>query len=152
MRVAKAADEKQIVSGVVLDPYEIDTQGEWVPPATVEATAHDYVKKSRVIGREHRKPANAEMVESWIVPYPSQQDYDNAMAGLSHKAYEMPYGDDTVHSGAWIMGVQLGDAEWSAYKAKEITGFSIGGFSSKTKVSKSAMPTVEFVPLSPVVK
>jgi uracil-DNA glycosylase family 4 len=146
-RVAKSAGEKQIVYGVVLDPYEVDTQEEWAPPATIEQTAHGYLRRSRVVGREHLRKATADLVESWCVHYPTSQDYQAAMTLQPHRAYEMPFGDDVVHSGAWIAGVKLGDAEWAAYKRGEITGFSIGGFSAKVQVARSSMPKVEFVRL-----
>jgi uracil-DNA glycosylase len=146
-RVMKASREKQIVYGVVLDPYEIDTQTEWVPPSEVESTAHEYLRKSRVLGREHVRKDNADLVESWCVHYPSPEDYRAAMSLLPHKSYVMPFGEDHVHSGAWVAGVHLSDEAWAAYKRGEITGFSIGGFSHKTTVHRSAMPKVEFVQL-----
>ena len=146
VKVTKSAEEKQIVYGVVLDPYEIDSQGEWVPPAVIEKAAHDYLRLSRVIGREHLRRDSAELVESHVVDYPTPEDYLNAMALLPHSAYSQPYGNDTVHSGAWIAGVRLDDAGWAAYKKGDITGFSIGGFSSKTKMDQGQMPKVEFVP------
>lgn len=146
VKVAKAAAEKQIVYGVVIDPYEVDTQDEWVPPAEAEATAHDYLRQSRVVGREHLKQDRANVVESFLVEYPTREDYQKAMTLQPHSAYEMPYGDDIVHSGSWIAGVQLDDAGWAAYKRGDITGFSIGGFSQKTRMDKSSMPKVTFVP------
>lgn len=150
VRISKAADEKQIVYGVVLDPYTVDTQGEWVPPAEIESTAHGFVKRSRVIGVEHKRKATASLVESFVVPYPTAKDYKAAMSNLPHVAYEMPYGEDKVHSGSWIAGVELGPEEWAAYKRGDITGFSIGGFSFKTRVPMAAMPAVEFAKLAPV--
>jgi uracil-DNA glycosylase family 4 len=147
-RVTKAAQDKQIVYGVVLDPYEIDTQDEWSPPAMIEETAHGYLRKSRVVGREHTRKATAEVVESWVEQYPTPEDYKAAMSLQPHRAYVRPFGSDKVHSGSWVMGVHLGDAEWDAYKRGEITGFSIGGFSAKVTVNKQAMPKVEFVTLA----
>lgn len=149
VRVAKAADEKQIVYGVVLDPYEIDTQGEWVPPAVIEATSIDYMRNSRAVGREHTKLASAEVVASWCEEYPSTADYKAAHALQPHRAYERPYGDSVLKSGQWVLGVKLGNAEWAAFKAGEITGFSIGAFTAKTRVSTTAMPSVDFVKLTP---
>lgn len=149
-RIAKAADEEQIVVGVVLDPYEIDTQGEWVPPAVIKDTAHGFLE-SRVIGHEHRKQASAgtRLVESWVERYPSLEDEKKAHNLQPHTAYETKYGDDKVHSGAWMVAVKLGDADWAAYKRGEITGFSVGGFSYKTNVTKAAMPAVKFVAGAP---
>jgi uracil-DNA glycosylase len=151
VRILKAADEKQIVYGVVLDPYMVDTQGEWVPPAEIESTAHGFVKKSRVIGVEHSRKANAQLVESFVVPYPTAKDYQAALSNLPHEAYEMPYGTDSIHSGAWVAGAELGKEEWAAYKRGEISGFSIGGFSFRTTVPLATMPAVKFLKLAPIV-
>jgi uracil-DNA glycosylase/2'-5' RNA ligase len=149
VKVAKAAAEKQIVYCVAIDPYEVDTQDEWIPPAVAEQAAHDYLRQSRVIGREHTRKDRADLVESSCVPYPSKEDYQKAMTLQPHSAWEMPYGDDVVHSGAWIVGIKLDADGWAAYKRGDITGVSIGGFSAKTRADKASMPEVTFVPLVP---
>jgi len=82
-----------------------------------------------------------------MVPYPSREDYDNAMANEPHKAYTMPFGDDVVHSGSWVLGTKLGDAEWAKVKAGELNAYSIGGYGNRKKTAKSSMPQVEFVEL-----
>lgn len=146
-RVVKAADEKQIVYGVVLDPYRVDLQQEWIPPAEIESTAHGFLKKSRVIGFEHIERADAQIVESWVEPYPSKEDYLAAMKGLPHQAFTRKFGDDEIHSGTWVAGVQLGDKEWALHKQGKLNAFSVGGFSFKSKVTTAAMPEVEFIRL-----
>ena len=72
---------------------------------------------------------------------------DNVNFYNLNKVFSMPFGSDEVHSGSWLAGVQLGDAAWAAYKRGEITGFSIGGFSLKTRVPQASMPKVEVVRL-----
>ena len=146
-KVSKAQPEKQIVYGVVLDPYVVDLQGDWLSPATIEASAHGFLKKSRVIGLEHVTKADAQVVESWIEPYPSAQDYRAAMDGLPHKAFSKAFGSDLVHSGTWIAGVQVGDKEWALHKEGKLNSFSVGGFSLKSVVDSSEMPDVEFIEL-----
>lgn len=146
-RVVKAASEKQIVYGVVLDSYRVDLQNEWVPPAEIESTAHGFLKKSRVIGLEHVERANAQIVESWVEPYPSKEDYLAALDNRPHRAFVRKFGDDEIHSGAWVAGVQLGDKEWALYKAGNLNAFSVGGFSFKSKVTTAAMPEVTFIRL-----
>lgn len=143
--VAKSDEEKQIVYGVVLDPYDVDLQTEWVPPTEIESTAHGFLKKSRVIGFEHSERADAQLVESWVEAYPSPDDYRAAMDNQPHRAIVRQFGSDRVHSGAWIAGVELGDREWALYKKGELDAFSVGGFSFKTRVTTAAMPDVEFV-------
>lgn len=146
-RVVKAAVEKQIVYGVVLDPYRVDLQREWVPPAEIESTAHGFVKKSRVIGFEHLERADARLVESWVEPYPSREDYLAALENRPHRVFKRQFGDDEIHSGSWVAGVELGDKEWAQYKKGELGAFSIGGFSFKSKVTTAAMPEVSFIRL-----
>lgn len=143
--VSKSAGEKQIVYGVVLDPYIVDTHGDWIPPSEIEQTAHDYLETSRVIGLEHREKATAKLVESWVIEYPSPADREAAFLGLPHRAFKRKFGDDTVCSGTWMIGVQLSDELWTQYQAGEITGLSIGGFSQKLPTNTSAMPDVTFI-------
>jgi hypothetical protein len=147
VRIAKSVGEKQIVYGVVLDPYRVDLQDEWVPPAEIESTAHGFLKKSRVIGFEHFERAEAQLVESWVEPYPSRADYDAATENRPHRAFMRKFGDDVIHSGTWVAGVQLGDKEWQLYKQGKLNAFSVGGFSFKSKVTTAAMPKVEFTEL-----
>jgi hypothetical protein len=145
--VVKSDLEKQIVYGVVLDPYAVDLQGDWVPPAEIESTAHGFQKESRVIGFRHRKTAEgAELVETFVENYPSGERA-KAMKNLPHKVYRRKYGDDVIHSGAWVAGVQLPDQLWEMHLQGKLNAFSIGGFSFKTKITTDAMPAVEFIDL-----
>jgi len=144
--ISKADSEKQIVYGIVLDPYQIDSQDDWVPPRAIEETAHRWLAESRVIGLDHSDKANAFPVESYMVPYPPGE-YDKAMANEPHKAYTMPFGDDVVHSGSWVLGTKLGDSEWSKVKEGELNAYSIGGYGNRTSTTKQAMPAVEFLEL-----
>lgn len=148
--VIKEAPKKQIVYGVVLDPYQVDLQGDWIPPAEIEATAHEFLEKSRVIGLRHNGKADAHLVESWVEPYPTERDREAALSNVPHKVFRRQFGSDTIHSGAWVAGVRLSDRLWKQYERGELGAFSIGGFSLKTKVAPEAMPQVEFVDLKEV--
>lgn len=155
--IVKADEERQIVYGVVLDPYgrsgpEEDAHNDWIPPAEVEKTAHEWFKASRGIGfghpglPGHKRVVNADAVESHLVEYPSASDYEKARRGEPHRVFRRKYGADIVHSGAWILGTELGDAEWAAFKKGEINAYSIEGVGSKERgVSRSVMPAVTFV-------
>ena len=145
--IAKADSEKKIVYGVVLDPYQIDAQDDYVSPKAIEETAHDWLSKSRIIGFDHEKKADAYPVESSIIPYPTTEDYQNAMAGKPHRAYRMPFGNDVVHSGSWVLGTKLGDSEWDEVKEGKLNAYSIGGYGKREPMSKSEMPEVEFIEL-----
>jgi len=155
--IVKADEERQIVYGVVLDPYgkqgpETDAHGDWIPPIEVEKTAHEWFKASRGIGFGHpglpgfKPTVKAQPVESHIVEYPSASDYEKARLGEPHRVFRRKYGADIVHSGAWILGTELGDAEWAAFKRGEINAYSVEGLGTKEKsVPRSTMPDVTFV-------
>lgn len=143
--IQKADRAKQVVYGVVLDPYTIDTQNDWAPPAEIESTAHKWLAESRVVGLDHKGKAPAYPVESFMVPYPSPEDYAKAMRNEPHKAQRMKLGDQEVGSGAWVLGVKVEDPRlWSEVEKGSLDAFSIGGLSERTPVSRAAMPTVEF--------
>lgn len=145
--ISKVDLEKRIVYGVVLDPYQVDAQGDWIPPGSVEDTAHRWMKRSRVIGLRHQGPSSSYPVESWLVPYPSPEDYRKALAGKAHRCYRIPFGSDKIHSGAWVVGTKLGEADWQAYQDGELNAYSIGGMGHRTPVSVRTMPEVVFVDL-----
>ena len=147
LHVSKSAKSKQIVYGVILDPYQVDLQNDWLPPSEIESTAHDFLSKSRVIGLNHGGQADAEVVESWIEIYPTEEDRNLAFDNKPHKAYRRKFGGDFVHSGAWLAGVHLSDKLWKQKLAGKLDAFSIGGFSFSTKMSSDEMPVVEFVDL-----
>lgn len=146
--IAKADEEKRIIYGVVLDPYQVDSENDWTPTGQIEDTAHEWMKTSRVIGFQHKQKADAHPVESWVVQYPSPEDYKKAVHGEAHRAYKMPFGSDTVHSGAWIVGTKLGKKEWALFKSGEIDAYSIGGFGHRTSIQRDTMPEVEFIELA----
>ena len=146
VRVAKADRAKQVVYGVVLDPYVVDTQNDWTPPAEIEQAAHRWLAESRVVGLSHEGKAKAVPVESYMVPYPSEEDYTRAMRGEPHRAARTKLGEQEVASGAWILGVRVDDADtWAKVDAGELDAFSIGGFSERANTTRAAMPSVEFV-------
>ncbi len=153
--IAKADEEKRIIYGVVLDPYgcngpDTDAHNDWIPPAHVEDTAHKWMKKSRVISLHHKGPSESFPVESWIEQYPSRKDYKLALRGEPHRVMRRKFGDDTIHSGAWILGTKLSDADWAAFKAGDINAYSIEGLGHRTEATRNVMPEVKFVDLTTV--
>jgi hypothetical protein len=152
--IRKADPVKRIVYGVVLDPYgkngaEFDAHNDWNPPAEIERTAHAYLKESRVVGLQHQKKADAAVVESWVEQYPDREQYLAAMRGEDHKVYRRSFGTDVLHSGAWVMGVQLGPDEWKLYEDGKITAFSPGGFGNRKPITREQMPKVTFIDIGP---
>jgi 2'-5' RNA ligase len=142
-------EEQRIVYGVVLDPYTVDAHNDWIPPAAIQKTAHGFMERGPVVGLHHTGVADAKVVESFVEEYPTKSDRVKAMRGEPHRAYRRKYGDEWVHSGAWVIGVKLSPTLWEAHKAGEIEAFSIGGVGVRTPTTRSAMPAVTFVELAP---
>jgi len=148
VRLYKALQAEQVVYGVVLDPYVVDLQDDWIPAKDIQDTAWGFLKEHGYISDRHESIApNAVCVESSIEPYPSQDDYMKAMLGLPHRAYRRKLGEETVHSGSWVMGVKLSDDLWADYVAGKLNAFSIEGFGTRTPMETSEMPKVTWVDL-----
>jgi uracil-DNA glycosylase family 4 len=152
--ISKADQTKRIVYGVVVDPYgpngpRADAHNDWIPPAAVEETAHAFLKGQMVIGFQHKAKADAKVVESWVEQYPSRAEYLKAMRGENHSVYRRKFGSDVLHSGSWVLGVQLGDDEWKAYQDGDVNAFSPGGVGFRAPMSEGMMPKVTFLDLVP---
>lgn len=116
--VMKADKHKQIVYGVVLSPDEVDEQDDWMTAEDIEETAHQYMKKSRIVGSNHSKPIDAEPVESYIAPVEFQIDGQ--------------YGPQTIKKGAWIVAAKINDPdEWQKILNGDYEAWSIGGFGER---------------------
>jgi len=113
IRFFKENKKKQIVYGVVLEPDQVDLQGEYVNAEDIENAAHDYFIESRKTKLSHTKPVNAKAVESYIVP-------------VSFK-----FNDQLIKEGSWIVAMKIYDKEvWNQIENDHIVGFSIGGTKS----------------------
>lgn len=144
--IAKVDLARQIVYGIVLDPYIVDSQGDWVPVLEVEKAAHGYLVKSRTIGDQHQRKADAELVESWLVPYPTPEDYQKAIAGEPHKAYQFKFGGSEVHSGAWVVGIHVISKQlWKEVQSGVKTGLSIGAVGERIRDVKQTLLEFEAV-------
>jgi uracil-DNA glycosylase family 4 len=144
--ITKADKAKQIVYGVVLDPYQVDAQGDWIPPAEVEDTAHRWLQESRVIGLRHSAKAEAVPVESWIVQYPSAEDYAKAQRNEPHAIFSIPFGSSSVHSGAWVLGTKILDQGlWKEIESGKLGEYSVGGLGVRTPIERGTMPEVRVI-------
>jgi len=113
--VAKADEDKRLVYGIVLEPNTIDLQGDTLTSETIEQAAHDFLARSRTVGDMHTREADAEVVESWIAPEPGSM------------------GGQTYEAGTWLMAVKVhSDALWAMVKSGDYSGFSIGGYGTRS--------------------
>lgn len=120
--IMKADRAKQIVYCVVIEPDDVDEQGDVMFEDDIEETAHDYMLNSRVVGSDHEQPIEAAPVESYIAPV------DFEMEG--------PFGVQTVKKGSWVLGLKIFDPkEWSKVEDGSYTGVSIGGFGLRDRIA-----------------
>jgi len=121
--ISKVNEEKRIVTGVVLQPEEVDGQGDIVSAEVIEETAHkflmNYVKARAQIGLMHEDfTRQIEVVELYIAPA------------------EFKLGGRKVKKGSWLMSVFIVDDEvWEAVRSGAITGFSIKGLARAMQVA-----------------
>lgn len=106
---------KQVAYCVVLSPEELDAQDDWMTAEDIEDTAHNYMEKFRVIGKDHSQPIDATPVESYIAPQDLEWE-------------DGPHGPQKVKKGSWILGIKVHDAkEWSKVLSGDYQGVSVGG-------------------------
>jgi hypothetical protein len=106
----KELSDQQIVYGVVSEPDTIDLQGDRLSAEEIQHACHKFMIASQKIGKQHRGPAKADIIESYIAPVIFECN------------------GQVVQKGSWVMAVKVHDQElWQAVKSGEITGFSIAG-------------------------
>lgn len=113
--ICKRDAEKQLITGIVLEPNTTDAHGDWEKPEEIEQAAHKFMLRSRIIGLQHKEPGPVEVVESYIAPN------------------DMRIGGQKVVKGSWIMTVKVHDKKiWNKVKAGDYTGFSVGGMAIRS--------------------
>lgn len=119
-RIIKAKDELQIVTGLVLVPDVVDSQGDVISADAIAKAAHDFVQRygtDTKIGLQHKDfSKDLRLVESYIAPV------------------DMVLGDEKIPAGSWLMSVKVLDAKvWQGVKNGQIRGFSIGGTAQQVR-------------------
>jgi hypothetical protein len=116
MPIIKKDDDERIVTGIVLEPDEVDAQGDTVSKEAIKEAAYSFLakfNKDTKLGFMHKAFGNLgiSLVESWV----ARED--------------CKYGGNAVKSGSWLMSVKVdkNDTLWKKIKEGEISGFSIGG-------------------------
>jgi len=108
---APDTDERYIL-GVVLEPDEVDSQGDMISAEEIRDAAHRYMQTHGNVGLQHQTFVNdkIKILESYIAPV----------------GFEI--GGQKVKQGTWLMAFRvLDDSIWKAIKSGLLTGLSIGG-------------------------
>lgn len=116
--IAKVDKEKHEIVGIVLEPDEVDAQGDTISADRIEKAAHLFLAKfnrETELGIMHKLfgRIGIELFESWVAPI------------------DLELGGQPVKAGSWLMTIHVLDKSlWRKVKNGEITGLSIGGIAS----------------------
>lgn len=119
----KVDEEKKLVTGVVLEPDEVDAHGDFEKAETIRLAAHKFMatyNEATTLGLQHTVfgDIGVELAESFIAP--QDLDFDGQLKD-----------DEIIRKGSWVMTVHVTNDEiWKAIKSGAITGFSIGGIAT----------------------
>lgn len=121
----KSEGEKRLVTGIVLEPDEVDSQGDTISAEAIERSAHRFLaryNRGASMGLMHKMfgDIGVDLAESYI----TQED--------------TTIGDEAVKKGSWVMTVKVVEDElWEKIKSGAITGFSIGGTATVEQAEES---------------
>lgn len=121
--ITKANEDKQEITGLVLQPETVDAHYDIMSAEVIEKAAGDFLasyNKSTTLGLMHKdfKP-RFELRQSYISPI------------------DMSIGSSIVKAGTWIMVIKVNDATvWKKIKEGGITGLSIGGKAMTQKLKE----------------
>lgn len=111
-RILKADADNHYVTGIVYEPMEEDSHGNYMTEAEITKAAYYFAKNGDKVDLQHSfEPLEgATVVETWI----AKADFD--------------IGGEAVKKGTWLMTVEVTDASvWESIEKGDITGFSMGG-------------------------
>lgn len=111
-RIVKTDEENHYVTGIVYEPMEEDSHGNYMTAEEITKTAYWFAKNGDKVDLQHSFVSleNASVVETWV----AKADFE--------------IGDEVIKEGTWLMTVEVSDESvWEAIQKGEITGFSMGG-------------------------
>lgn len=104
--------DEHYILGIVLEPDEVDSQGDTITASVIRQAAHTYMEDFGNVGLQHQTFVNGKIkiLESYICPC------------------DATIGGQLVKAGTWLMGFRVLDKSiWEAVKEGLLTGLSIGG-------------------------
>ena len=130
VEILKLDDEERVITGIVLEPNEVDGQNDTVSPEVIRKAAYNFASQygkidGTKLGLMHKRfgsQVGFELVESYITKT------------------AMKINGKSVKKGSWLMSVRaVTDASWEAVKTKKLTGFSIGGLAAVLEPEPAAV-------------
>ncbi len=111
-RIVKTDAENHYITGIVYEPMEEDSHGNFMTEEEITKAAYWFAKNGDKVDLQHSfEPLNgATVVENWI----AKADFE--IEG------------EAIQKGTWLMTVEVADESvWKSIEKGEITGFSMGG-------------------------
>lgn len=111
-RIVKADADNHYVTGIVYEPMEEDSHGNFMTEEEITKAAYWFAKNGDKVDLQHSfEPLDgATVVENWI----AKADFD--------------IDGEAIKKGTWLMTVEVADESvWEGIEKGEITGFSMGG-------------------------
>lgn len=111
-RIVKADADNHYVTGIVYEPMEEDSHGNFMTEGEITKAAYWFAKNGNKVDLQHSfEPLDgAAVVESWIAKADFEID------------------GEAIQKGTWLMTVEVSDESvWEGIEKGEITGFSMGG-------------------------
>lgn len=109
-------NDRRIATGALLVPNQVDTQGDYFEPETIEALAHDYMARL----------ASGEATLKFM----HAVDASEKLSLVENRVLETAetIGDTEHDAGTWIVSVKAATEQaWRLFKDGLFAGFSIGG-------------------------
>lgn len=111
-RIVKADADNHYVTGIVYEPMEEDSHGNFMTEEEITKAAYWFAKNGDKVDLQHSfEPLDgATVVENWIAKADFEID------------------GEAISKGTWLMTVEVADESvWDGIEKGEITGFSMGG-------------------------
>ncbi len=111
-RIVKTDTENHYVTGIVYEPMEEDSHGDYMTEDEITKAAYYFAKNGDKVDLQHSfEPLDgATVVENWITKADFKID------------------NEEIRKGTWLMTVEITDADiWDKIEKGEVTVFSMGG-------------------------
>jgi hypothetical protein len=121
--IAKAEEEERAVTGIVLEPDEVDAHNDTITAEVIKRTAENFLArygKESELGFMHKQfgAIGLELLQSYVT------------------SEDVVIASKAVKAGSWVMKVRVNSDEmWKRIKEGKLTGFSVGGVAAVSSPS-----------------
>lgn len=122
-------DELQVVTGIVMDPVNVDSFGNKIPDAElIERIAFGFMESFQRVGTDHARETK---------DGPTLVNQQLVVVESFIARTEQKIGNAVVPQGAWVLSVRvLDDQVWERVRSGELNGFSLEGVFVRVKIEK----------------